>query len=86
MLTPEEQTLHVALLAHFARLLETGAPLEPSMQSLVRTLAAVLALEMDARGGEEALTRTVDPYARLLKTWTREAWLFATRRIQGQRN
>jgi hypothetical protein len=86
MLTPEEQKLRDALLEYFDRLIEAGAPVEPSLEILVRTLAAVLALEMEARGGEKALTRTVDPYARLLKTWTREAWLFAMRRIQGQRN
>jgi hypothetical protein len=74
MLTPEERALHDALLAHFERLMPTGAPVEPSLEILVRTLAAVLATEMAARGlTAAALTRTVEPYQRLLKTWTREA-------------
>jgi hypothetical protein len=53
------------------------------VQDALRRLAAVLATEMGARGlTETALMRTVDPYQRLLKTWTREALahLHATQR------
>jgi hypothetical protein len=87
MLTSEEQALLDYLERYFDRLMPTGAPLKPSLHILVRTLAAALATEMGAQGlSETALTRTVDPYARLLKTWAREAFQFATRRYQGWRN
>jgi hypothetical protein len=87
MLTSEEQALMDYLERYFDRLMPTGAPLEPSLHILVRMLAGVLATEMGARGQTEAaLTGTVDPYQRLLKTWTREAFQFATRRYQGWRN
>jgi len=86
MLTPDEQGLLEHLNRYFFRLVEAEAPLEPSLEILVRTLAMVLAMELEARGGETALTRTVDPYQRLLKTWTREAFLFATRGHQGLSN
>jgi hypothetical protein len=59
---------------YFDRLMLTEEPVERSLQVLVRTMAAVLAADMMARGlTETALTRTVDPYCRLLKTWTRDA-------------
>ena len=48
-------------------------------------MAGVLATEMGARGlTETALTRTVEPYQRLLKTWTREALDFASTRLKGE--
>ena len=62
------------LVQYFERLMPTEEPLEPSLLALVRVLARALATEMVAQDlGEAALTRTVEPYQRLLKTWTREA-------------
>jgi hypothetical protein len=80
MLTPQEQVLRDYLLRYFGHLMlsDRTAPSEPSLQILVRTLAWVLAVEMGARGlTERDLTRVVDPWCRLLKTWTREAYVFA---------
>jgi hypothetical protein len=87
MFTPQEQALLDYLDRHFTRLIEAKEPTERSQQVLVRMLAGVLATEMGARGlSEAALARTVDPWARLLRTWTREAFQFATRRAAGRRN
>jgi hypothetical protein len=79
-LTPQEQALFDYLGRYFDHLMlvERTPPSEPSLQILVRTLAGVLAAEMGARDlTERDLTRVVDPWCRLLKTWTREAYRFA---------
>jgi hypothetical protein len=79
MFDPHEKALMDYLERHFDRLITCREPPERSLQLLVRIMAGVLASEMGARGlTETALTRTVDPYSRLLKTWTREALAFAT--------
>ena len=87
MLSPQEQALLDYVDRHFTRLIQARESTEGSRQVLVRVLAGVLATEMAARGfGEAALARTVEPVARLLRTWTREAFQFATRRDAGRRN
>jgi hypothetical protein len=74
MFKPHEQALLDALTAYFDRVIPLGAPVEPSLQILVRTLAAVLATDMAARGlTETALPQVVSPYQQQLETWTREA-------------
>jgi hypothetical protein len=74
MFDPHERALMEYLERHFDRLMLSGEPLERSLQLLVRMMAGALATEMAARDlTQAALTRTVDPYQRLLKTWTREA-------------
>ena len=75
-MTPHEEALLDYLTRHFDRLMvvDRAAPQEPSLQILVRALAGVLTCDMSARGlTEAALARTVEPYCRLLRTWTREA-------------
>jgi hypothetical protein len=77
--TPQEQALLDYLQKHFDRLIyiERTTPTGPSLQILVRMMAGVLAAEMGARDlTERDLTRVVDPWCRLLKTWTREAYTF----------
>jgi hypothetical protein len=76
--TPQERALVDAIERHFDHLITAREPTERSLQILVRMMAGVLAAEMGARGlTETALTRTVDPYQRLLKTWIREALAYA---------
>ena len=74
MFTPQEHALMDAIERYFDRVITAREPTAPGLQILVRMMAGVLASEMGARGlTEAALTRTVEPYQRLLKTWTREA-------------
>jgi hypothetical protein len=83
MFDPHKKALMDYLERHFDHLIQGKQPTERSLQLLVRIMAGVLASEMGARGlTETALTRVVDPYQRLLKTWIREALAFA--REQGK--
>jgi len=83
VVTSEEKALLDYLTEYFDRLMPTGAPVEPSLDILVKALAGVLVCEMCARGmGEAAVPAVVGPYQQLLTTWTREALEYA-RRVPG---